>query len=339
MKRFLNDHPFLVWQVKRYFAIVAITQLTIGLIFWGFSQIGYLGWNVFLNIIGVSTPFLAIIFIVITYSTYKTERHIKSLTDAISEVANGDFSQKIPLEKKSPFNKVYLDFNKMTQDLSHVQSLRDDFINEFSHEFKTPITSIQGFAKLLKKEDISPEKKDQYLSVIEKEASRLATLSTNIMILTALEGQEILTNKLVFDLSESIRQAAILALPAIEEKGITLDIDLPELVYKGDATLLSHVWNNLLSNAIKFVEPGGHIWIDGYQDGQEIIVSFTNDGPFIPKEKQAYLYDKFYQEETPQKQDGLGLGLAITKKVLSLTNGSISLVSDPEHLTRFTVTL
>ncbi|MGX7112684.1 sensor histidine kinase [Gemella cuniculi] len=343
LKKFYSWHQnkyFLWWLLVKFIMLFVFVYLFYYAVYFAMLKMNVVDWETFSSLVWVLLPYTQILLIGVLWMSSSIEKYITRLTDSISKVAHGDFNTRISLDKSGPFKKVYEDFNLMVDELEHVQSLRDDFTNQFSHEFKTPITSIQGFAKLLKNPELSEEKRQLYAQTIEKEATRLANLSSNVMTLTSLERQEIISNKHDFDLTEHIRQAVILAYPNAIKKNIQIDLKLVEnYTYYGNPDLLTHVWNNLINNAIKFTPKNGNIWIKSWISDNSFKVSFINDGPLIPEEKLSYLFEKFYQEDTSGSKEGLGLGLAITKRVLDLSGGSISVSSSIKNLTQFTVTL
>lgn len=330
---------FLFWLFIRYIAFFTFTYMAYYLVAFILYETHHINWKTFNSYVFVLMPYTIFLGVGVIVISIAIEKYITRLTNNIERVANGDFKIKMNVKKSGPFKKVYSDFNTMVRELNQVQALRNDFINQFSHEFKTPITSIKGFAKILKDKSLSPEQRILYLDTIEKEATRLAKLSTNVMTLTALEGQEIVTNKEWYSLTEQLRQATILAFPIAKQKHITIELELEEINYFSDPTLLAHAWNNLIGNALKFTPKNGHVWIKAWNEGDNIKVSFTNDGPFIPREQQALLFDKFYQEDTGVQKEGLGLGLAIVKRILELTNSTITVTSDKIDKTSFTISL
>lgn len=300
---------------------------------------GIIDWERFTSLVFELMPYTIIIFIGVILFSKVIEHRFSKLTNAIEEVAQGNFQQKLDIKPNDPFHRIYQDFNLMSSELDKIESLRDDFVNQFSHEFKTPITSIQGFTQLLRRPQLDEEERLLYLETIDKEAKRLEHLATNVMILTALEGQEIVTDKQWFNLTEQLKQLTIAIYPQLESKEISLELDLDNIDYYGNPHLLAHIWNNLLSNALKFTNHHGRLSIKVWKANQSINVSFTNNGPLIPKEKISYLFDKFYQEDKTGKKEGLGLGLSIVKRALYLTGGTISVDSNTVIQTRFTVTL
>lgn len=260
----------------------------------------------------------------------------------MNRLASGDFKARLhfgkPLRNHGAFVNLSESFNKMAEDLEHTEMLRSDFINNFSHEFKTPIVSIAGFAKLLKRGNLTEEERAEYLNIIEEESLRLAAMATNVLNLTKVENQTILTDVSTFNLSEQIRGCVLLLENKWAAKQLDLWLEFPEYDITANEEMLKQVWINLLDNAIKFSPVGGQITVAMEADDAKIQVSVTNTGNTIPKEKQEKIFYKFYQTDESHATEGNGIGLPIVKKVVSLHNGTVSVQSE-EGVTTFTVIL
>ncbi|MCY7186766.1 HAMP domain-containing sensor histidine kinase [Streptococcus gallolyticus] len=338
MRNFIQANKLLGWFLW-YFLLATVGGLFCFTIIYFILFSQYNNTENFASALIIMTP-LAIVFLSLDfYIAILFYGYFKKLSNNITLVANGDYSVRLDIKKAGPLKQVYQDFNIMTEELSHTQILRDDFINQFSHEFRTPITSINGFAKLLQNPNLSPTEQLTYLKIIEKESNRLTNLATNVMTLTSLENQEIVNNKTTFNLEEQLRQAIISVYPLAEQKRISFNINLVPMDYYTNPELLQQVWTNLLNNAIKFTQEEGHITIRSWKENKEIKVAFINDGPLIPKDKMTQLFDKFYQADTIEKSQGLGLGLTIVKRILELLNGKINVISNEKDLTQFIVSL
>lgn len=289
--------------------------------------------------LGAAYPLIFVMIIVSYFASRNLFKYSNELTRGIKAVSEGDFTAHLNEKKGGPYTEVYKNFNKMTAELNSVETLRDDFINKFSHEFKTPISSINGFAELLLKQDVDPADQKIYLDIIAKESARLSELANNVMILTALESQEIVLHREKFDLEEQVKQAAIAFLPQLTAKHIQLDIATVPATFFGNADIMQHVWMNLLSNALKFTPVDGRIKITMRQSAHGIHVTFNNNGPLIDETTQKNIFTKFYQEDKTGIEKGLGLGLSIAKRVLDLSGGTITVVSHQAIGTDFIVSL
>ena len=260
----------------------------------------------------------------------------------LNRLGSGDFSARLhfgkPINSHPIFQEIETSYNRAAEELAHTEMLRNDFINSFSHEFKTPIASISGFAKLLRRGNLTPEEREEYLTVIEEESLRLSVMASNVLNLSRIENQTILRDITEFNLSEEIRAAVLLLAEKWSEKNLNMDLKFSEYTISANAELLKQVWINLLDNAIKFSDEGGTVSVDIREIDGQLSVSISNGGRIIPPEDLNYIYNRFYQVDKSHSGEGNGIGLAIVKKVCELHSGRIEVVSG-DGLTTFTVTL
>lgn len=262
--------------------------------------------------------------------------------NGLNSLAAGNFktrlSYKGPLSNHQTVQEVTESFNKLAKELENTEMLRSDFINNFSHEFKTPIVSIAGFAKLLQRGNLTEEQKMQYLNAIEEESMRLSYMATNILNMTKVENQEILTDVTNFNLSEQIRFAVLLMEDQWSKKNLELQLDFDEHMIEANEELLKQVWINLVGNAVKFAPRCATVAVDICATAESYIVEVSNTGSEIPPEKQKRIFNKFYQADESHAQEGNGIGLAIVKKIVDLHGGWAS-VKSGDGMTTFTVEL
>ena len=219
--------------------------------------------------------------------------------------------------------------------------LRTDFVNSYSHEFKTPIASISGFAQILLDEQntLTDEERKTYLSIIAQEAERLSKLSSDTILLSQLESQKILADKKPYYLDEQIRRCVIMLSNQWSEKEINVVGDIDEVLYSGDEDMMQHLWLNLLNNAIKFTPKGGTITVALKQDGQKITASIADTGVGMSEEMTQRIFDKYYQGSTSKSGSGLGLGLSIVYRIVRLCKGKIKVESKLGEGTKFIIEL
>ncbi len=269
-------------------------------------------------------------------------RPVYRIINQLNRLADGDFKARLhfgkPIGEYPTFKQVEKSFNRAAEELEHTEMLRSDFINNFSHEFKTPIVSIAGFAKLLMREDLSPQQRNEYLSIIEEESLRLSAMATGVLLLTKVENMTILTGVTVFNLTEEIRSSVLLFEEKWAAKGIEMDMECGEYMIEADGDLLKHVWINLLDNAIKFSPENGKVTIEVKEEGKFLSVSVSNSGPGIPEEKIGRIFNKFYQADESHSSEGNGIGLAVVRKICDLHSGTVSAES-ADGRTTFTVLL
>ncbi len=265
---------------------------------------------------------------------------IKDLRKAMQKVADGDFS--VHLETKSTsveIQELFDGFNIMVRELESTEILQTDFVSNVSHEFKTPINAIEGYATLLQSKENIDDVEDAYIEKILFNTRRLSSLVSNILLLSKIESQSIQTNRQWYGLDEQIRESIVSLEAAWEPKDIDFDVDMEDISYYGSEKLMYHVWTNLISNAIKFSSQGGQIRIRLRHEEKNIFFSIEDDGPGISENALKHIFDKFYQEDTSHKAEGNGLGLALTKRILTMSDGTIAARNLPEGGCRFEVSL
>lgn len=268
-------------------------------------------------------------------------RPLKRLISATKEVKRGNYKVQIPEDKglESEMGSLIANFNEMTRELDGIELFRNDFINNFSHEFKTPIVSIRGFAKELQREDLTAEQRSEYATIIAEEADRLARLSTNVLELSKLENQQIVSGKTRFDLAEQLRQCILLLEPQWAQKSIEMIPELDEAEICSNAEMLAQIWKNLLSNAIKFTPEGGTVWVTMRATEHEVIVIVKDTGVGMTEEVQSHIFEKFYQGDPSHHRMGYGIGLTMVDRIVKLLGGTISVQSVVGEGSTFTVAL
>jgi signal transduction histidine kinase len=262
-----------------------------------------------------------------------------NLARGLDAVANGDFNVRLTTGRYKKFISVADNFNKMAEKLSNVETLRYDFVANFSHEFKTPIVSMRGFAKLLKNANLTPEERTEYIDIIITESNRLARLATNTLLISKLEKQDAVITKTEYRLDEQIRQIILILERRWLAKNINLDISLTEFTINASDDLLYQVWLNLVENAIKFTAENGNILVTLEIKGENAVVTITDDGCGMNEEIQSHVFDKFYQADRSRTTEGNGLGLALVKHIVQLHDGIVSIRSKEGQGTTITVIL
>ncbi|MBE7088473.1 MAG: HAMP domain-containing histidine kinase [Clostridiales bacterium] len=273
------------------------------------------------------------------YLNYRSYEQSNKLINGLNQVADGNFSYRIKSEDGEVFENVYSNFNKMAAELSTVQSLRESFVHDFSHEFKTPIACINGFANLLLEGNLTEEEQKQYLKIIADESQRLSLLSENTLLLSRLNSSDMLGAKEPYRLDAQIRDSVILLENEWTKKDITINSNLAEATFGGNAQLMQQVWLNLLYNAIKFTPQGGEIKLYLSVLEGSLKVDICDNGVGISQEKISRIFEKYYKCDASHSSKGNGLGLAIVKRVIDLHGGKIAVASKVGEGTTFTVTL
>jgi len=264
---------------------------------------------------------------------------IKKITDATKKVASGDFTIELETKRDDEIGELTHNFNKMVKELNSIECLQKDFINNVSHEIKTPISSIQGFAKLLEADDLSKEERKEYAEIIKEESDRLLYLSTNILKLAKLENQERIMNKTKFNIAEQIRRTISVLEPKWKEKNIKFNVSLKEKEFLGEKDLMYQVWMNIIENSIKFSKQDGQIDVKMKTNQDSIIVEIKDYGIGMEEEEAKKIFDRFYQVDKSHTKPGAGLGMTIAKRIVELSDGKIEVKSKLNESTTFIVTL
>lgn len=267
-------------------------------------------------------------------------RPIQGISHAFERLSQGDFSVRVPTDSRVvEIREMSEQFNAMVYDLSHIETLRNDFVVNVSHEFKTPIAAIEGYATLLQMDGISKERHDYYVEKIIANSRQLSTLSSNILALSKLENQETVLHRREYRLDEQLRRAVLLLENKWAAKSIEFDIDLPNDTFNGNEQLLDQVWSNLLDNAIKHSPEGGIIQVTLLPGSTSVTVTVTDHGDGMPEEVQKHIFEKFYQGDQSRSSEGNGLGLALVKRIVELCHGSVEVNSAPGEGATFRVNL
>ena len=265
---------------------------------------------------------------------------IGKLCESMKKVSGGDFSIRLNENSKiKEIGELNRSFNAMTEELGQTEVLQSDFVSNVSHEIKTPLNAIEGYATLLQDPDCTEDEKKRYTEKILFNTRRLSDLVGNVLILSKLESGAVDINESSYRLDEQIRESLMLLESKWVEKDIEFDVDLDEIVITADKNLLYHVWNNLIGNAVKFSPLGGLITLMLEDTAEGIRFSVSDSGPGIGENAKKHIFDKFYQEDSSHKQEGNGLGLSLVKRIIDMSDGELEVENLPDAGCKFTVTL
>lgn len=317
-------------------SIVILIMLKLGALEWSFYQYPKT-WLIFIFVLS------AVIGTVTTMMGSRLAmRLLSKVLTAMKQLANGNFDVRIKMNglmRPRELVEFTGEFNEMAKELGSIEMLRSDFVNNFSHEFKTPIVSLRGFAKLLKEEKLTPEERDEYLDIIISESDRLTALATNVLNLSKIENQNIVNEKTTFNLSEQIRRVILMMESKWSEKNLELDVDMEEINYFGNSELLNQVWFNLADNAIKFSPSGSPLKIKLSESESFVIFEIQDHGCGMDDSTREHMFDKFYQGNRKREIEGNGLGMTVVNKIVNLHRGSIFIDSEPNQGTLIRITL
>ncbi|MBO5178172.1 MAG: HAMP domain-containing histidine kinase [Lachnospiraceae bacterium] len=274
------------------------------------------------------------------YLMKKIFNPLQQISVAAGKVASGDFTAEISYQGEfEELERTFENFNRMVKELNSVEIMRNDFIADVSHEFKTPLSAISGYATLLQDSELTEEEKTEYIRKIFFHIDKLNDLTENILRLSKMEQQQFLESPVTFRLDEQLREVIVLLEPKWSEKNLELDLELPEIQFTGHPSLLFTVWTNLIGNAIKYTDAGGTIGVLLSGDKESVRITVRDNGIGMDEETKTHIFDKFYQGDTSRKSQGNGLGLAICKEIIRKCEGEITVISAPGEGSEFVVTL
>lgn len=270
------------------------------------------------------------------------QKPIEEFSEAARKVASGDFSvylpPKHPMDKTTHLDVLFMDFNKMVEELGSIETLKTDFFSNVSHEIKTPLAVIQNHAELLQKKPLTEEKRQECTETILQATNRLSNLITNMLKLNKLEKQVIKPLPQNYDVCNQLCMCALQFEDIWEKKQIVFEAEIEDRVtICADEGLLEIVWTNLLSNALKFTPEGGCVRLIQTSDSDTITVVVSDTGCGMDESTMKKIFDKFYQGDTSHATEGNGLGLALVQRILGLSEGTIAVTSVPGNGSTFTV--
>ncbi len=265
---------------------------------------------------------------------------VTRLSEASQHIARGEFDLNLRYEGSvRELRTTYDSFNVMARELSNIETLRSDFIANVSHEFKTPLAAIEGYAMLLQEPDLTEEEREDCTRKILDSTGRLSSLVSNILMLSKLEQQTQQPEIREFRLDEQIRQVMVELEPVWGEKQLQLELELQPVTFRGSESLLYHVWSNLIGNAVKFSPSGELLRVELLRTAAGIRFLVTDRGPGMSRDVQRHIFDKFYQGDPSRRQEGAGLGLALVRRITQLCGGAVWVRSAPGEGSTFAVDL
>lgn len=339
-KRLYRQVTFMVFLVFAILIILLLLMLTVVLRINYFESNLHIN-NTFLIVVCCMVSLLIVSQGITIFLSKLLIKPVNEITKVINSVAQGNFNVEIDATKyKGEIKVMGEDLNKMIRELRSMEVMNEDFISNVSHEFKAPLTAIQGYVTLLSNPAISSRQKDEYFELMTQSTRQLSDLVENVLKLSRLDSKNIVQQSEKFRLDEQLRRTIIMYEKQWSEKNLELELELPQCEYMGNEKLLNQIWINLIGNAVKFTNDGGKIGIsidDSKAEVIEVTVSDTGEG--MTQEVQRHIFERFYQGDTSRKSQGNGVGLAIVKKIADLTDCKISVESEPGKGSSFTVTL
>lgn len=270
-------------------------------------------------------------------STQRIIIPIKKLSKATHEITQGNFDVKIETEGKDEIAQLTQDFNFMITELKGIDQLKKNFISDVSHEFKTPVTSIKGFAKLIKSGDLSQKELTEYCDIIIEESDHLSKLAQDLLSLSEIESEHIQKNLQTISLDESLRKTIALLDHLRAAKEIELDLDLESIQMVMDEHHFIQLTTNLLSNAYKFSKPKGKVMISLKRINDSFQLMIKDEGIGISEVDMTHLFERFYQADRSRSTEGHGLGLVIVKTLVDKMDGQVQVQSEVDQGTTITL--
>ena len=301
-------------------------------------------WRQLTTVLGVFVLFACTAACIFLIGLKRQRNYWDTIVDAIGRMAKGDFNvqlDKMSDDENDHFGQLISGINHMAVELGELERMRQEFISNVSHEIQSPLTSINGFAKALKNMDLTEEKRQHYLAIIEMESHRLSKISDNLLKLTSLESQHHPFEPKYYRLDKQLRNVVLALEPNWLEKQIDIDIQLQNITIKADEDLLNQVWMNVLSNSIKFTHNNGQIRILMTAQNDTVMVSIRDNGIGLTDEQQKHIFERFYKADQSRiaTNGGSGLGLSIVKKIIDMHKGTITVQSKLAEQTNFLITL
>ena len=284
---------------------------------------------------------VAAVGLTIFLTSHSTATPIVDLTRAAREIAAGNFDVTVETRGKhiSEFSELQKSFNLMARELRSNEYLRKDFISNVSHELKTPLSIITGYARLLEEGGLTPEEQSEYARYIAAEADRLTDMTGNMLRLSRIDHRQIPPRMDTFALGEQLRRTVVQLEPRWSAGKLDMEAEIPDVDYIGDAELMGQVWYNLLDNAIKFTPAGGRIDVRLAHGETHISVSVSDTGAGMDEATRQRIFEQFYRGSSGLQKEGCGLGLPLVKRIAELHGGTVTAESAPGEGTTFTVTL
>ncbi len=287
---------------------------------------------------------LLISLVICSVTVQRMTDPLKVMRDAAHKFARGEVDTRVTqfTARKDEIGELAVAFNAMADSLAQAEQKRSEFVANVSHELKTPMTTIAGFADGILDGTVPPEKERESLQVISSETRRLSRLVRRMLELSRLQSSERVAAQEQFDAEEVLLRVLVSLESKITEKDLEVETDLPDgpVMVWGDPDAVTQVCYNLLDNAVKFSSPGGRLRLRITTRGGKAYIAIGNDGETIPPEQLTHIFDRFHKTDSSRSahKEGVGLGLYLVKTLLNTYKEDITVTSE-NNFTEFTFTL
>lgn len=281
----------------------------------------------------------AFIFSITAKNADKPVLEIEKITQ---KYAKGDFSERFSKTNNPEFNNIYGSLNKMADFIATYENTSKNFIANVSHELRTPITTIGGFIDGILDGVIPKSKHYQYLKIVSQEITRLRILISSMLNMTKFESGTMKPNFKETNVTELLIKTVFMFEQKIENKKVDIQgLDAERLIIVADSDLIEQVIYNLIENAVKFVNENGIISFDLRRNENDAFISIKNTGEGLKDSEISQVFDRFYKTDSSRGKDktGLGIGLSISRKIVRLHNGQITVKSVHGEYTEFIIKL
>lgn len=290
--------------------------------------------------------FLIVAFAILVFSLVFSQiltKPIASLTKGIQRMGKGDFSTRVPVKGSKELRNLAQTFNTMSEKLEALDDSRNQFISNASHELKTPLATMKIMLEnLIYQPEMPEELRTEFMDDINKEIDRLTLIISDLLTLVQMDTQNMKLNREMVKLSDLLDITLHRLEPMIQsrEQHVTFDVQDEGLLY-ADGPKMQQVIYNLLNNASKYTQNNGRIHIVLKKLGSDFVLTVADNGPGIPLKDQPHIFDRFYRVDRARSREtgGTGLGLSIVKQIVLLHGGNVSVDSQEDQGSKFTVEL
>ncbi len=270
-------------------------------------------------------------------------RPIAALTRSIQRMGRGDLSVRVPVKGSGELRRLAKTFNTMSEKLELLDKSRNQFVSNASHELKTPLATMKILLEsIIYQPEMETELRTEFLTDVNKEIDRLNLIISDLLTLVSMDGKTMRLNRETLSLAQVVTDTAHRLAPVAEQRHQEVKLQLADSCdMYADCAKLTQVVYNLMDNALKYTQDGGVIRLRLIRSGRDAILSVSDNGPGIPKEDQAHIFDRFYRVDKSRGRDsgGTGLGLAIVHQLVLMHGGSITVDSEEGRGATFTVEL
>ena len=268
---------------------------------------------------------------------------IKAMTSAIRRMGKGDLTARVKVHASGELKELADSYNAMAEKIENFDQSRSQFVQNASHELKTPLATMKLLLEnLIYQPDMPSELRAEFMQDMNHEIDRLSGIITDLLTLTKMDSEETAIKHEKFDFTELCIGAVHALQPAAEKNRLTLTMDVAkDVTLQGDESKLGQVIYNLIDNAIKYTPEGGSVFVTMKTDGRNAVFAVRDTGVGIPEEDAKHIFDRFYRVDKARSREtgGTGLGLSIVRQMVQLHRGEIKVDSVFGKGSTFTVTL